>query len=62
MCEASAYWTDNGDEKLLLEAVDTIEPSKENGYRIVSVFGEEKFVTGRIKSISLVDHRILFGK
>lgn len=60
MCEAAAYLIRNGQEELILEAVDTIEPEDEKSFRLVSIFGEQKTVTGRIKSINLISHRILF--
>ena len=59
MCEAAAYILKEGQEELVLEAVDVIEPD-EDGYRLVSIFGEQKVVKGRIKSIGLVNHRIVF--
>ncbi len=59
MCEASAYIiTKDGQEKLLLEDVDLVEPT--NGeVRLVSIYGEQKVVKGRIKSMSLVNHRLV---
>jgi predicted RNA-binding protein len=59
MCEASAFIVKDGDEKLILEAVDVIEP-EEGGYKLVSIFGEQKFVNAKIKSINLISHRVLF--
>lgn len=59
MCEAAAYVVKEGREELLLEAVDLIEPEDE-GYRLVSIFGEQKIVKGRIKLINLVNHRVVF--
>ena len=59
MCEAAAYMAHGEDEELLLDAVDVIEPEND-GFRLVSIFGEQKFVQGRIKSINLVNHRIIF--
>ncbi|MBW1711290.1 MAG: CooT family nickel-binding protein [Deltaproteobacteria bacterium] len=60
MCEASAFKLKNGQEELLLEAVDLIEPETEDSYRIVSIFGEQKVVKGKIKVINLVNHKIVF--
>jgi len=60
MCEAAAYIVKDGHEDLLLESVDVIEPENEDSYRMVSIFGEQKIVRGKIKSINLVDHKILF--
>ena len=51
MCEAAAYIAKNDDEELILEAVDLIEPENEESFRLVSIFGEQKIVKGKIKSI-----------
>ena len=59
MCEAAAYIAKDGDEELVLEAVDLIEPEND-GYRLVSIFGEQKYVKGKIKTINLVNHRVVF--
>jgi predicted RNA-binding protein len=60
MCEADAYLIKDGEEELLMKAVDMIEPEDEHGYRIVDIFGVQKIVKGRIKGMHLVDHKILF--
>jgi predicted RNA-binding protein len=60
MCEADAYLIKNGEEQLLMKAVDVIEPDDDQNYRIVDIFGEQKIVRGRIKGMHLVDHKILF--
>ena len=58
MCEANAYLVDkSGQASLLLEAVDKVEPEDE-GIRLVSIFGEQKFIKGKIDSLSLVDHKV----
>ncbi|WDP92190.1 MAG: CooT family nickel-binding protein [Desulfobacter sp.] len=58
MCEANAYlMEENGEETLLMEAVDKVEPD-ENGIRLISIFGDQKFVKGKIHSLSLVDHKV----
>ncbi|MEH0020304.1 MAG: CooT family nickel-binding protein [Desulfobacter sp.] len=58
MCEANAYLMEkDGQESLLMEAVDKVEPD-ENGIRLVSIFGEQKFIKGKIQSLSLVDHKV----
>ena len=62
MCEADAYLINEGAEELLMKAVDIIEPEDDGSYRIVDIFGEQKIVKGRIRSMHLVDHRILFEK
>ena len=60
MCEANAYLIVNGKEQLIMESVDLVEPAGENEWVLVSMFGEKKTVTGRIKSMELVEHRVLF--
>lgn len=60
MCEANAYLVKDGEEMLLMEAVDIIEPDEEGGYRLMGIFGDQRVVRGRIKRMNLVDHRILF--
>ena len=60
MCEANAYLIVNGKEHLIMESVDLVEPKGENEWTPVSMFGEKQIVTGRIKAMELVDHRVLF--
>ncbi len=57
MCEANAYILEEDKESLVMEAVDKVEPD-EDGIRLVSIFGEQKFIKGCIYSLSLVDHKI----
>ncbi|MFH1156203.1 MAG: CooT family nickel-binding protein [Pseudomonadota bacterium] len=57
MCEANAYLMDDNGNKLLMEAVDRVDP-EEDGIRLVSIFGDQKFIKGYIHSLSLVDHKI----
>ena len=57
MCEANAYLVEKDQDKLLMEAVDTVEP-EDDGVRLISIFGDQKFVKARIHSLSLVDHKI----
>ncbi|MGC9195427.1 MAG: CooT family nickel-binding protein [Syntrophobacteraceae bacterium] len=58
MCEANAYLLKEGKEQLILEAVDKVE-SDEGRLKIENIFGEQKVIQGRIRSMSLVDHRIV---
>ncbi len=60
MCEANAYLLEKGQERLIMEAVDIIEPEGEDTWRIVGIFGDQKIIKGRIKGMNLVDHRIIF--
>jgi predicted RNA-binding protein len=58
MCEANAYLVEGGREQLIMESVDKVEP-EEGGLRLVNIFGEQKFIQGRIEALSLVDHKVL---
>jgi predicted RNA-binding protein len=60
MCEANAYWIKDGKEEVLLESVDLVEPEGQDGFRLVSIFGEQKIIRGRLKGMNLVNHKILF--
>ena len=48
MCEANAYMLKDGTEELILESVDIVEPSDDGGYRLVSIFGDQKIIKGNI--------------
>ncbi len=61
MCEASAYILENDKETLIMEAVDKVLP-EEDGIRLISIFGDQKFIKGRIYSLSLVDHKVFIKK
>ena len=60
MCEANAFFFRNGEEELVLESVDEVLPEGNNRFRLVNIFGEQKTVQGRIKAMSLVNHKIVF--
>ena len=60
MCEANAFLLREGEEELLLEGVDILEPEADGQYRLVSIFGEQKIIRGKLKGMKLVDHKILF--
>ena len=61
MCEANAYLLEGNEKILIMEAVDTVEP-EDGGIRLVSIFGDQKFLDARIYSLSLVDHCIYLKK
>ncbi len=61
MCEANAYYIDEeGKEEVLMKEVDIIVPDEEK-YLIKDIYGNQKFIKGKIQKISLVDHKIIFG-
>ncbi|MBW1866142.1 MAG: CooT family nickel-binding protein [Deltaproteobacteria bacterium] len=57
MCEANAYLIEGDESRLIMEAVDTVEPDGE-GIKLINIFGEQKFLKARIYSLSLVDHKV----
>jgi predicted RNA-binding protein len=57
MCEANAYLLAGEEPTLVMEAVDTVEPEGD-GIKLVSIFGDQKFIKARIHSLSLVDHKV----
>ena len=57
MCEANAYLIKDGQQQLIMEAVDSVEP-EDGGVRLLSIFGDQKFVKASIHSLALVDHNI----
>lgn len=60
MCEANAFLLREGKEDLILEGVDLVQPEKDGQFRLVNIFGEQKIVQARLKSVNLVDRKILF--
>jgi predicted RNA-binding protein len=62
MCEAHVYLAagNGAEETLCLESVDKIVPEGPETWRLTSIFGEQKLITGHIRDMSLVEHRIVF--
>ena len=60
MCEANAYMLKDGEETLLMESVDLVEPEADGTFRLVGIFGDQISIKGKIRRMNLVDHRILF--
>ena len=58
MCEANAYLLKGGEEKLIMEGVDTLRPEKDTIY-LQDIFGGQRTIKARIKEMNLVDHKIL---
>jgi len=59
MCEANAYLLKEGKEELILEAVDILEQTEEGKIRLANIFGEQKLLDAKVKSMSLVNHKII---
>jgi predicted RNA-binding protein len=59
MCEANAYLLKGGKEELILEAVDILEHDEDGKIRLANIFGEQKVLDAKLKSMSLVNHKIV---
>lgn len=59
MCEANAYILQEGKEELVMEGVDVIEPRGSQIY-LRSIFGDQKTLNARLKTTSLLQHKIIF--
>jgi predicted RNA-binding protein len=57
MCESKVYLVTPTGEELVLEDVTSITPEGD-GYRLVTLFGERRHVSGRIREIDLLKHRV----
>ena len=60
MCEANAYMVREGREELIMESVDILEPEDDHTWRLVGIFGDQKSIKGKIKGMTLVEHKIFF--
>lgn len=62
VCEANVYILDKqGNEQLLLESVDKIIPSGEHIF-LENIFSERKTIRGKIKTMALVEHKVILEK
>ena len=50
MCEANAYWSANGEEDLILESVDVVEPQPDGGFLLVNIFGRPENTQGEAEA------------
>lgn len=58
MCESTAYLLKDGKEEPIVEGVQILD-IKDGQIRIVDLFGAERIIKARIKTLSLVDHKII---
>jgi len=58
MCESNAYVEKEGEEILVLQDVDFIQPLGDQ-ILLRDILGEEKLLKNRIKFISFSDHKII---
>lgn len=60
MCEANVFIYRNEKEEKYMESVDIIEPISDNEWYLKNIFGEQGRIKGKIKNISLLNHKIVF--
>jgi len=58
MCESNVYMLKNGKEELILENVDFLENNGKQ-VKIIDIFGDKKMVRAKVKTLSLVEHKII---
>ncbi len=58
MCESSVFLIERDGEKLIVENVELVE-AHDGRVSLIDLFGDKKEIKGRVKSLSLVDHKIL---
>jgi predicted RNA-binding protein len=58
MCEANAYLIKDDGEELIMESVDILRPENDSIY-IQDIYGDQRWIKGRIKEMNLVQHRIV---
>ena len=61
MCESTAYILQDGKEELLLENVEELN-ADEDVVKLVNLFGDQKTVEARIRSISFLENKIILEK
>ncbi|MCB2225895.1 MAG: CooT family nickel-binding protein [Desulfarculaceae bacterium] len=61
MCEADAYMVSNGQEDMIMPAVDLVKPEGEDQWHLVSIYGEQKTLRARLHSLPLGQHKLLFA-
>jgi predicted RNA-binding protein len=59
MCEAHAYILKDGQEERILESVDQVETEGDE-IRLISIFGEQKLLKGRLKRYDNRQGKIVF--
>jgi predicted RNA-binding protein len=58
MCQTTAYVEEEGKEIPVLQDVVSVLPGH-GTIRMINLFGEEKVISGRIKRIDLLAHRVI---
>ena len=62
MCLSTAYMNSGNEQKEIMKDIARIE-AEGQGFWFINLFGEKKFVEGRIETVDLVDgHFVMVGK
>ncbi len=58
MCASRVYLASKDGEQLVLDEVTAIRPD-DDGFLLINLFGERVHVTGRLREIDLLKHRVV---
>jgi predicted RNA-binding protein len=61
MCLTTVYLEKGDQKEMIMEEVAEVE-AKDNGFRLISLMGEEKFLKGRVKRIDFITEHSLVIK
>ncbi|MCX7721096.1 MAG: CooT family nickel-binding protein [Dictyoglomus thermophilum] len=59
MCESNVYLLKGGKEELIFKEVVKIVP-EEDGFVLYGVLGESQKISGKIREMNLLSHKIVF--
>ena len=60
MCLSTAYMNSGNEQKEIMKDIARIE-AEGQGFWLINLFGEKKFVEGRIQSADLLDGRFILA-
>jgi len=58
MCLTTVYLEKGDQKEMIMEEVAEVE-AEDNGFRLISLMGEEKFLKGRVKHIDFITEHSL---
>jgi predicted RNA-binding protein len=62
MCLSTVYINSGGQQKEVMQDVAYME-EKDEGFLLIGLFGEQKWIQGRVKSVDFVDeHTVVLEK
>ena len=60
MCLSNAYIVRRGKPELVMTDVESVQAVETNVWKLTGLFGEEKRIKARVKSLQLLDNQLLF--